>query len=112
MDILRYEPFTLNLKKREFTIDGQQVPLTSKEFELALYFFQHKNAVLSRKNLLEEVWGVTADLRTRTVDAHVSRLRHKLRLSDTPWKISSIYKYGYCLHRALRETNFQSYAHH
>lgn len=104
MDVLEYEPYKLDIENREFTISGQQVPLTSKEFELALYFFRHKDAVLSRKNLLEDVWGVTADLRTRTVDAHVSRLRHKLRLSATPWKISSIYKYGYCLHHAMHKT--------
>lgn len=103
MEILNCKPYTLDINKREFSIEGQQVPLTSKEFELALYFFRHKDAVLSRKNLLEDVWGVTADLRTRTVDAHVSRLRHKLQLSDSPWKISSIYKYGYCLHSAMRE---------
>ena len=104
MEILNCKPYTLDINKREFSIGGQQVPLTSKEFELALHFFRHKDAVLSRKSLLEDVWGVTADLRTRTVDAHVSRLRHKLQLSDSPWKISSIYKYGYCLHSAMRET--------
>lgn len=112
MDILKYEPFAFDIKKREFTLGGEQVPLTSKEFELALYFFRNKDAVLSRKNLLEDVWGVTADLRTRTVDAHVSRLRHKLQLSDTRWKISSIYKYGYCLHQALRENSTQTFPHH
>lgn len=112
MDILKYEPYTLDIEKRQFTIGDEQVPLTSKEFELALYFFRNKDAVLSRKNLLEDVWGVTADLRTRTVDAHVSRLRHKLQLSATPWKISSIYKYGYCLHQAMRDNNSQVFPRH
>lgn len=112
MEILEYDPYTLDLENREFTIRGQQVTLTSKEFELALYFFRHKGAVLSRKNLLEDVWGVTADLRTRTVDAHVSRLRQKLQLAVTPWKITSVYKYGYCLDHASHNDGLRAQQHH
>lgn len=108
MEILKYDPYTLDIENRNFTIGGHEVPLTSKEFELALYFFRHKDAVISRKSLLEDVWGVKADLRTRTVDAHVSRLRQKLQLSATPWKISSIYKYGYCLHESMGENRAQA----
>jgi len=54
--------------------------------------------VLSRQHLLNSVWGTRADLNTRTVDTHASRLRKKLRLRESArWKLTSIYQHGYRL---------------
>lgn len=77
---------------------GEPLGLTAMEFELAKYFFAHPDELLSRDQLLAHVWGVGADLDTRTVDVHVSRLRRKLRLEqETGVQISTLRGYGYRL---------------
>jgi two-component system phosphate regulon response regulator PhoB len=56
----------------------QEIELTALEFKLLLTLFERKNRVQSRAALLDDVWGVVADVTTRTVDTHVKRLRQKL----------------------------------
>ena len=59
-------------------VDGQQVRLTRREFELLRYLVQNRNRVVSRDRLLERVWGYDRMVETRSVDVHVGRLRQKL----------------------------------
>ncbi len=59
-------------------VDGQEVELSALEFRLLLNLYERRNRVQSRTRLLDDVWGVTADVTTRTVDTHVKRLREKL----------------------------------
>jgi len=105
MESLTAEPFAFDLARRELSMDGNLIALTSKEYELALYLFRHQNEVNSRRHLLEVVWDTSADIHTRTVDAHISRLRQKLNLSDTLWEIAGIYKRGYCLRKAGKSSS-------
>jgi two-component system, OmpR family, phosphate regulon response regulator PhoB len=59
-------------------VAGQEIELTALEFKLLLTLFDRKNRVQSRSTLLDDVWGIQADITTRTVDTHVKRLREKL----------------------------------
>jgi two-component system phosphate regulon response regulator PhoB len=59
-------------------VDGVEVPLTALEFRLLQTFLQRRGRVQSREVLLNDVWGIEADVTTRTVDTHVKRLREKL----------------------------------
>jgi DNA-binding response OmpR family regulator len=59
-------------------VDGEQVRLTRREFELLRYLVENRNRVLSRDRLLERVWGYDRFIETRSVDVHVGRLRGKL----------------------------------
>ncbi len=59
-------------------VDGEEVELTAIEFDLLLTLYDRKNRVQSRTSLLDDVWGIEADITTRTVDTHVKRLREKL----------------------------------
>ncbi len=59
-------------------IDGREVTLTALEFRLLTTLMERAGRVLSRDQLLEDVWDITADVETRTVDTHVKRLREKL----------------------------------
>lgn len=59
-------------------VEDQEVALTALELKLLLLLWERKNRVQSRAALLTDVWGVTADINTRTVDTHVKRLREKL----------------------------------
>jgi two-component system, OmpR family, phosphate regulon response regulator PhoB len=59
-------------------VGGQEIELTALEFKLLLTLLERKNRVQSRGSLLSDVWGIEADITTRTVDTHVKRLREKL----------------------------------
>ena len=59
-------------------IDGEERTLTALEFKLLRTFLERRGRVQSRERLLDDVWGITADVTTRTVDTHVKRLRQKL----------------------------------
>ena len=97
-EILRCPPYTFDTSAREVTMNDEPVKLTEKEYELAVFMFKNRGRVLSRQHLLTSVWGTSADLNTRTVDTHASRLRKKLRLlASERWKLTSIYQHGYRL---------------
>ena len=59
-------------------IGEEEIDLTALEFKLLWTFYQRKNRVQTRARLLDDVWGVSPDITTRTVDTHVKRLREKL----------------------------------
>lgn len=73
--------------------NNTEVALTLKEFELLAYLIEHKGTVVTREQLLSQIWGYDYEGNTRTVDMHVQRLRTKLKL-DT---IKTVYKVGYRL---------------
>lgn len=68
----------LDEKRHEVTVEGKAVTLTLKEFELLNRLISHPNIVLTRDQLLTEIWGYDFDGETRTVDVHVRTLRQKL----------------------------------
>jgi DNA-binding response OmpR family regulator len=77
------------------SLDGREVALTAKEFLLLSYLLQHRDRVLSRDVLLEQVWGYRYTGGTRTVDVHVRRLREKLPpLTDA---LVTVTQFGYKL---------------
>jgi two-component system phosphate regulon response regulator PhoB len=59
-------------------VDAVEVELTALEFKLLATLYDRRDRVQSRATLLDDVWGITADITTRTVDTHVKRLREKL----------------------------------
>jgi len=59
-------------------VDGGEIVLTALEFKLLQTFASRRGRVQTREMLLSDVWGITADVTTRTVDTHVKRLRQKL----------------------------------
>ena len=75
---LEVDGVKMNVKKHEVTVDGQTVTLTLKEYELLERLMRNRNIVLTRDQLLEDIWGYDFDGETRTVDVHVRTLRHKL----------------------------------
>jgi two-component system phosphate regulon response regulator PhoB len=59
-------------------VGGKEIELTALEFRLLMTFYERRERVQSRGTLLDDVWGVSPDVITRTVDTHVKRLREKL----------------------------------
>lgn len=95
------EPFSFDLSGRDVRILGKRVELTGKEFDLAVHLFSNAGRLVTRSSLLERVWGRSVQsVSTRTVDAHISRVRKKLELDERHgWRLISIYQHGYRLER-------------
>ena len=90
-------PYEMDLARKVATLHGEEIALTNREFALAVFLFRNAGKMMSRRHLLEEIWGIENEsVSTRTVDTHISRLRKKLALKEeNGWKLSSIYQHGY-----------------
>ena len=96
--IVHLGSYEIDTSQRLIRKSGSEVELTQKEYDLALYLFQHPGKLFSRMNLLEKIWGLNVEIDTRTVDTHISRLRKKLSLDgQLQWQLTSVYGYGYRL---------------
>jgi DNA-binding response OmpR family regulator len=91
----RYE---IDMGRRAVMLDGREVALTLKEFDLAAHLFQNPGTLVTRARLLESVWAMSAEVDTRTVDTHASRVRRKMKLDGgAGWTLQSVYGFGYRL---------------
>lgn len=73
----------LNTKKHAVTVDGNNVSLTLKEFEVLHLLLKNRGTVITRDILLEKIWGYDFDGETRTIDVHIRTLRQKLGSGGT-----------------------------
>ncbi|MCP1101949.1 winged helix-turn-helix domain-containing protein [Aequitasia blattaphilus] len=92
-ETLVFDTLVMNQKKHEVKSEGESIPLTFKEYELLKRLMTHPNQVLTRDQLLEEIWGYDFDGETRTVDVHVRTLRQKLGKNAD--KIETVRGVGY-----------------
>lgn len=88
---LKLQDYEIDLEKRVVKEDGRALVLTSKEFDLLMYFARNAGRALSRDQILNHVWGVSEYLSDRVVDDLIRRLRKKL----PKLRIETIYGYGY-----------------
>ena len=77
-DVLSYQGISANKKTREVTSSGRLCELTLKEFELLVYLLENQARVVTRDELLNQIWGYEYDGETRTLDMHIRTLRQKL----------------------------------
>ncbi|AEF93279.1 two component transcriptional regulator, winged helix family [Desulfotomaculum nigrificans CO-1-SRB] len=89
--LINIGPYVLDEGRREIRKDQEIIELTSKEYDLALYFAKHKGQALSREQIINWVWGEDYVGTDRSVDDLVRRLRKKL----PDLRIETIYGYGY-----------------
>ncbi|TAF46193.1 MAG: DNA-binding response regulator [Sphingobacteriales bacterium] len=90
---MEYHPNTLSVVKNDIKIE-----LTILENRILTYFLQNANKIVSREDLMMEVWGYDADLSTRTLDMHIVRLRKKLETNpDNPEYLQTVRGLGYRL---------------
>jgi two-component system phosphate regulon response regulator PhoB len=88
-------PIRVDVPRRRVTVNGRDVVLTPTEFRLLEALLRRRGQPQSRPQLLERVWRARADMRTRTVDMHVRRLRAKL--GPAAHHIETVRGLGYCL---------------
>ncbi len=76
--LLTFDNLTIDQTRREATLAGQVIPLKPQEYDLLVFFAEHKGQMLSREFILERVWGWDYIGDSRTVDVHVRWLRQKI----------------------------------
>ncbi|MGM9529025.1 MAG: winged helix-turn-helix domain-containing protein [Phascolarctobacterium sp.] len=76
--IIKRDELEVNLEEHKVSVEGRDVVLTLKEFELLKKFLLHQGIVFSRDKLLNDIWGYEFTGETRTVDVHIRTLRQKL----------------------------------
>jgi DNA-binding response OmpR family regulator len=81
-DVTELGPLTLARGAREVRVDGREVELTQREFDLLEFLLRNAGQVVTRDQLLESVWGFISPGETRTVEVHVAQLRKKLGCPD------------------------------
>ncbi len=95
--IFRVADLVLNDYTKTLERNGKQISLTTTEYRMMLFFLKNKNKVLSRADILENVWGVNFDMGTNVVDVYVNYLRKKIdRVSDKKL-IHTVIGMGYVL---------------
>jgi len=103
-DVEQFGEVRFDAGRQTVLLGTESVLLTNKEFSLALLLFQNLDRPLSRAYLLDQIWGINPDLQTRTLDAHVSRIRSKLRLRpEAGYRLAPLYSYGYRLEKLAGE---------
>ncbi len=81
-NVIKFGELTMDLTRREVKINDQATELTKKEFDLLEYFLKNPGVVLSRDQILNEIWNFDYDGDTRIVDVHIFKLRSKLASSS------------------------------
>ena len=93
---LYFDDVSVDFQKMEVSRVGKSVALTPQEFKLLKYFAQHPQRVISRDQLLSDVWGYNSYPSTRTVDSHILTLRQKLeRDPASPVHFVTVHNAGY-----------------
>jgi DNA-binding response OmpR family regulator len=94
--VVSFADVEVNLDRAIVTRRGARLTLTAAEFELLTFFVQNPDKPLTRDMILESVWSYLTSPNTRTVDAHVLRLRQKLEAEpDAPQHFLTVHKVGY-----------------
>lgn len=93
---LHYDGLEISSDERTVKVDGAEVDLTAKEFDLLQFFASHPDKVFNRAQLLDQVWGYGHDGYEHTVNSHMNRLRTKIEAdSHNPKFIKTIWGVGY-----------------
>ena len=90
-------PLVLNRLTRQALAEGHELPLTPKEFAMLEHFLLHAEEVVPRSELLERVWNMHFDPGSNVVDAHVARLRQKLRQATATPELRTVRGVGFVL---------------
>ena len=95
-EIHRFGDLEINFKKYYARKKGRSLKLSPREYELLRYFIERQGEIISREELLKQIWGYDLYPDTRTVDAHIAKLRHKIEdKPEEPKLIVTAHGMGY-----------------
>ena len=95
--LLSHSTLEVNTHSKEVKRDSVLVALTAKEFNLLEYLLKNKNRVVSRIDILENVWEVDFDMGTNVIDVYINYLRKKIEIKGTPKIIKTVIGMGYII---------------
>ena len=93
--VLEVEGLKLDMEFKKCTVDGTEVKLTRKEFELLAYLIQHRGKICSREQILSRVWSDEVIVLDRTIDVNITRLRSKIGTYGSYIVTRSGFGYGF-----------------
>ena len=99
-DKLQVGSIVMNLNSYKVMINDIDIHLGPTEYKLLLELMKNAGRVISRDQLLDRVWGVTADIESRTVDVHIGRLRKALSVASDQNLIRTVRSFGYSLNKS------------
>lgn len=95
-DLFSFDDVVVNSAKMEVTKAGNPVTLTAQEFRTLKFFLENAGRVVSREELLKQVWGYQESISTRTIDNHILKLRQKLEKEPAkPVHFHTVHGIGY-----------------
>ena len=95
--LLEVEDLTADVVRRKVIRAGREIHLSPRLFELLEFFLRHKNQILTRRRIVEGVWGYSFDTGTNVVDVYVSYLRKAIDAGFDPKLIETVHGRGYML---------------
>ena len=99
-DKLQVGSIVMNLNSYKVMINDIDIHLGPTEYKLLLELMKNAGRVISRDQLLDRVWGITADIESRTVDVHIGRLRKALSVASDQNLIRTVRSFGYSLNKS------------
>lgn len=91
--VISVDEITIQPARRYVTVNGKEVVLAPKEYNLLMYFIENKNQILTRNQILDKLWGMEYEGYDRTVDTHVKKLR--AALGKASYHVETVIKIGY-----------------
>jgi len=97
--LLSFSDIEINLASKQVinSTSHDEIQLTPNEYNLLVYLMENQNRAISRDELLEKIWGFSADIETRVADDTVKRLRKKLTEANTNLIVDTVWGYGFRL---------------
>ena len=96
MEVYEFGEVEVNFSNHTAYRGDEEIEFTALEFDILRYFIQHRGRTVSRKQLLRDVWGISGEITTRTIDRHVASLRKKIEPDpEVPEFIETVYGIGY-----------------
>ncbi|MBI4784572.1 MAG: response regulator transcription factor [Oscillatoriophycideae cyanobacterium NC_groundwater_1537_Pr4_S-0.65um_50_18] len=95
--LLQFEQLVLNRKARQVYYGNQEIELTAKEFDLLEYLMRHPNQVLTREQILDDVWGYENCASSNIIEVYIRYLRIKLEAHGAKQLIHTVRSVGYVL---------------
>jgi DNA-binding response OmpR family regulator len=91
---------TVNIEARRILLEERPVELTIKDYDLAVLLLRNADRFISRSEILQSIWGAEQQIKSRSLDTHMSRVRTKLQLIEIyGWRLRAEYSRGYRLER-------------
>jgi|GEM_PF-665342 Response regulators consisting of a CheY-like receiver domain and a winged-helix DNA-binding domain len=107
--VYRDDQLEIDFVRGQALVQGNQLVLTRKEFELLAMLAANEGEIVPREVLMKRIWGYSMEIRTRTLDVHVRRLRRKIMEFGQPC-IETVFGVGYRFQRFRADRQRQSYS--